>query len=228
MKYAVLPPALGLAVALGIALVVVERGDGRGGGPAPTVRGSASPARDPREPSLPVGSPEPVRARVAPSPPIRPEPGATRSLEVLLAEAGVDEDDGGAATPAELRLRLVRAIRGTFGTDAEKQVAMRAALSSSGARADWNGKAAATFAPWALGLGGDAAVQSDTVRCFQAGCEVRVVFPSRVAFERAAARFRTLHEEDPWHGGRALTPPEPGDGESLSAYWMVLAPDPGE
>jgi hypothetical protein len=124
-------------------------------------------------------------------------------------------------------LRLVRAIRGTYSTDEARQQAMREALSSSGARAEWDAPASATFAAWGQGLEGDGRLEADTVRCYEAGCEVRVVFPDRAAFDRAAARFRALREDAPWHGGRVQTPPAPGEGGSLGAYWMLLAPEQG-
>jgi hypothetical protein len=168
----------------------------------------------------------PLLAAIKPEP---PEPPPSTEAVVDAPElAAEDEANRSAAERAQLaRLPVITAIRGDYGSPQERYDAMRAALERSGATDEpWSQQASEVFSGWSTSLG-DAAGEPrmDSVRCFVAGCEVRVTFPDAVSAERAASAFRTIREEGPAHGGRVQTPAVPARDGGVEVTWMMLRPN---
>jgi hypothetical protein len=188
--------------------------------------------------AMPVPAPQQPHAHkkaATPAPPIlaaaKPSPAAqspSGEEAIGLDDDGGDEEARATAERAQLaRLPVLTAIRGKYESAEARYDAMRGALARSG-RTDeaWSQQASEVFRSWSTALGEAAGnARLDSVRCFVAGCEMRVDFPDAGSAERAASAFRTMREDGAMHGGRVQTPAVAGRDGGVEVTWMMLRPD---
>lgn len=158
-------------------------------------------------------------------------PGAT-AFAAAAMDTGVDpEDDEEDASPVEearrARAAVISAIRAKHPSPEARRAAMRSALRASGPfRSAWTAQAEGVFTAWSDALPPEArhVVDRSSIACFRAGCEVRVTFPDRASEAAASAAFRSIREDGAPHGGRVLTPHEPGADGGVEVSWIMMAP----
>jgi hypothetical protein len=123
------------------------------------------------------------------------------------------------------RLPVIYAIRGDYPNDQARFVAMRDALHKSGPSTEaWTGSARAIFDRWGSALEGvERSVDSSSLRCYVAGCELLVTFPNRAAFEEGSAKFRGIPDHIPM--GRVQTPGVALPDGRVQVSWMLMRPD---
>jgi hypothetical protein len=191
---------------------------------------------------------EPERAAVAEEPPVsndavtappslrEREPVVVRALPEassatvpasdLPTEAEDDLPDHTDVERAQLaRLPVIYAIRGDYPSDQARFEAMRGALQKSGASTEpWTGSARSIFERWGSALEGiERTVDSSSLRCYVAGCEMLVTFPDRATFEQGSAKFRGITEQTPM--GRVQTPGVSLPDGQVQVSWMLMRPD---
>jgi hypothetical protein len=156
----------------------------------------------------------------------RPPEAATLAQD--RADPVEDEARRSAAEQAQLaRLPLLTAIRGDYASQQARYDAMRGALERSGPTSElWAREASQVFASWTRALGQAAGeAEPGSLRCFVAGCEMRVAFRDDASAERAAVAFRMLQEETSTHGGRVQTPAVRAPEGGAQVIWIMLRPD---
>jgi hypothetical protein len=123
------------------------------------------------------------------------------------------------------RLPVIYAIRGDYPNDQARFEAMRDALQKSGASTEaWTGSARSIFERWGSALDGiQRTVDSGSLRCYVAGCEMRVTFPDRATFEQGSAKFRGIADQTPM--GRVQTPGVSLPDGQVRVSWILLRPD---
>lgn len=196
-------------------------------------------ARQKREPALAAAAEEPPVSndgtQVLPSLPDS-EPAVARALPdapsaTALASASPTEADDGVPEHTEVeraqlaRLPVIYAIRGDYPNDQARFEAMRGALQKSGPSTEpWTGSARSTFERWDAALEGvERAVDSRSLRCYVAGCEMLVTFPDRATFEQGSAKFRGITDQTAT--GRVQTPGVSLPGGQVQVSWMLMRPD---
>jgi hypothetical protein len=174
-------------------------------------------------------------AQASPSPPGRglavaralPEPAGTTvpaSDSPTAAEDGVPEQTG--VERAQLaRLPVIYAIRADYPNDQARFEAMRDALQKSGVSTEpWTGSARSIFERWGSALDGiERTVDSSSLRCYVAGCEMLVTFPDRTTFEQGSTKFRGISDQTPM--GRVQTPGVSLPDGRVLVSWMLMRPD---
>ena len=170
----------------------------------------------PRQPET-----EPAVARALPE-----APSATVPASAPPTDAGDSVPEHTEAERAQLaRLPVIYAIRGDYPNDQARFDAMRGALQKSGASTEpWTASARSTFERWGQALEGvQRTVDSSSLRCYVAGCEVLVTFPDRATFEQGSAKFRGISDQIPM--GRVQTPGVSLPDGQVQVSWMLMRPD---
>jgi hypothetical protein len=182
---------------------------------APVVSNEASPT-----------PPAPRQVEPALAPALLPDaPGATAPASV----SPEGEDDVPEQTDVEkaqvARLPVIYAIRAEYPSDQARFDAMREALHQSGPSTEaWTGSARPIFERWGAALEGvERTVDSSSLRCYVAGCEMLVTFPDRAAFEQGSAKFRGIPDQISM--GRVQTPGVALSDGRLQVSWMLMRPD---
>jgi hypothetical protein len=123
------------------------------------------------------------------------------------------------------RLPVIYAIRADYPNDQARFEAMRDALQKSGASTEqWTGSARSILERWGLALEGiERTVDSSSLRCYVAGCEMLVTFPDRATFEQGSAKFRGITDQTPM--GRVQTPGVSLPDGQIQVSWMLMRPD---
>jgi hypothetical protein len=168
--------------------------------------------------------PPPVAPAVLQAP--QDAPSATALANASPTETEDDVPEQTAVEKAHLaRLPVIYAIRGEYPDDQARFEAMRGALHKSGPSTEaWTGSALATFERWGSALGGvDRTMESSSLRCYVAGCEMLVTFPDRATFEQASATFRGIPDQIPM--GRVQTPGVVLPDGQVQVSWMLMRPD---
>jgi hypothetical protein len=168
-------------------------------------------------------------AQASPPPPDG-EPAAASSETVPVSDLPTEAEDGVPdhtdVERAQLaRLPVIYAIRADYPNEQARFEAMRDALQKSGASTEpWTGSARSIFERWGSALEGiERTVDSGSIRCYIAGCEILVAFPDRATFEQGSAKFRGVIDHTPM--GRVQTPGVSlADGRVLVS-WMLMRPD---
>ncbi len=190
--------------------------------PAPAAAAEEQPASDDAAqapPAPPHG--EPALARALPE---APSATALASASPTEAEDSVPEHTD--VERAQLaRLPVIYAIRGDYPNDQARFEAMRSALQKSGASTEtWIESARSTFERWDSALEGiERTVDSSSLRCYVAGCEMLVTFPDRGTFEQGSAKFRSITDQTPM--GRVQTPGISLPDGKVQVSWMLMRPD---
>jgi hypothetical protein len=164
---------------------------------------------------------EPVVARAPPE-----ASGATMPASDLPTEAEDGVPDHTDVEKAQLaRLPVIYAIRGDYPNDQARFEAMRGALQKSGPSTEaWTASARSLFERWGAALEGiERTVDSSSLRCYVAGCELLVTFPDRAAFEQGSAKFRGITDQTPM--GRVQTPGVALPDGRVQVAWMLMRPD---
>lgn len=158
-----------------------------------------------------------------------PNPTPTAASPTASEPEGLELADEPAHTDAEraqlARLPVIYAIRADFANDQARFDAMREALERSGPSTEpWTTSARSTFERWSSALKNvERSLDTESLRCYVAGCEMLVTFPDRATFEKGASEFRSIHEEVPV--GRIQTPGVARPDGKVQASWMMLRPD---
>ncbi|MDF3067243.1 MAG: hypothetical protein K0R38_2844 [Polyangiaceae bacterium] len=172
----------------------------------------APPTSRPVAPPLVRAPAEALGATVAPSaPPTEADDSVPEQTELEKAQLA--------------RLPVIYAIRGDYPNDQARFDAMRGALQKSGRSTEaWTESASSTFERWGSALEGiERTVDTSSLRCYVAGCEVLVTFPDRATFEQGAAKFRSIPDQIPM--GRVQTPGVSLPDGPVLVSWMLMRPD---
>ncbi len=155
-------------------------------------------------------------------------PEVTEALAPAKAPPLDEDEQRSAVEQAQLiRLPVVAAIRGEHASARARYDAMREAIERSGPTTErWSATAGEVFGAWERALGEHSGrLDLGTLRCFRAGCDVVVRFPSEPSANRASAAFRSIREDEVTHGGRVQTPVLPIADDRAVVTWIMLRPE---